>query len=455
METFSMKLLSGAGLALFLALPLPLPAENSPNQILFTNVNVFDGNSHKLAEGVEVLVEGNLIKATGLEVNADNAQVIDGGGRTLMPGLHDMHTHIAIFRQVTESRNSLSLPYHGAVAAARLEGMLMNGFTTVMDAGGPAEFAQRLVDEGIFKGPRIYPSEALISQTSGHGDFRTGTELHPNLPGNRIHPWDSHFSCIADGATEIRRCVRQNLRRGASQVKIMAGGGISSQFDPVHSRQSSAEETRAAVEAAAAWDTFVAAHAFTDEAVQEAVENGVRYILHGPFITEKTAKTMADKGVYLGPTLAAVYATPWEVLETMLTPTSMRKLKPVYDTYPSAMKAAVKAGVTMVYGTDILAPPTQATAFDDKANSEFTYLARYMSNAEALKAATGNAGRLIQETGQNNPYPLGETGVIRPGAYADILLVDGDPLADISVMTNPDTNFDVIMKDGVIYKNAL
>ena len=450
-----MKLLCSAGLALLLALPLSADAENSPDQILFTNVNVFDGKSDKLAQGVEVLVEGSLIKAVGRRISADKARVIDGGGRTLMPGLHDMHTHIAVFRGVTESRNKLSLPYHGAVAAARLEGMLMNGFTTIMDTGGPARFAQRLVDEGIFKGPRIYPSEAMISQTSGHGDFRTATEPHPNLPGNRTHPWDSRFSCIADGETEIRRCVRQSLRRGASQVKIMAGGGVSSQFDPIHSKQSSPAETRAAVEAAAAWGTFVAAHALTDEAVREAVENGVKYILHGTFITGQTARLMAEKGVYLGPTLAAVYATPWEVLETMLTPTSMRKLKPVYDTYPSAMNAAVEAGVTMIYGTDILAPPTKALEFDDKANSEFVYLARYMSNAEALKAATGNAGRLIQETGQNNPYPLGETGTIRPGAYADILLVDGDPLANINLMTDPDDNFDLIMKDGVIYKNAL
>ncbi len=450
-----MKTLCGAGVALLLALPLSASAESSPNRILFTNVSVFDGNSDELAEGVEVFVEGNLIEAVGREISADNARVIDGGGRTLMPGLHDMHTHIAIFRGVTESRNKLSLPYHGAVAAARLEGMLMNGFTTIMDTGGPARFAQRLVDEGIFKGPRIYPSEAMISQTSGHGDFRTTTEPHPNLPGNRTHPWDSHYSCIADGETEVRRCVRQNLRRGASQVKIMAGGGVSSQFDPIHSKQSSPAETRAAVEAAAAWGTFVAAHALTDEAVREAVENGVKYILHGTFITRQTARMMAEKGVYLGPTLAAVYATPWEVLETMLTPTSMRKLKPVYDTYPSAMNAAVEAGVTMIYGTDILAPPTRALEFDDKANSEFVYLARYMSNAEALKAATGNAGRLIQETGENNPYPLGETGTIRPGAYADILLVDGDPLANINLMTDPDNNFDLIMKDGVIYKNAL
>ena len=450
-----MKALAVAALALVLGSPALVSAQQNPDRILFINVSVFDGNSDQLAEGIEVLVEGNLIKAAGRGVDAVNAQVIDGGGRTLMPGLHDMHTHIALFRQVTETRNSLSLPYHGAVAAARLEGMLMNGFTTIMDTGGPAKFAQRLVDEGIFKGPRIYPSEAMISQTSGHGDFRTGTEPHPNLPGNRIHPWDSHFSCIADGEAEIRRCVRQNLRRGASQVKIMAGGGVSSQFDPVHSKQSSPAETRAAVEAAAAWDTFVAAHAFTDEAVQEAMDNGVKYILHGPFITERTARRMADKGVYLGPTLAAVYATPWEVLETLITPTSLRKLKPVYDTYPSAMRAAVEAGVTMVYGTDILAPPTQTGAFDDKANSEFVYLAQYMSNAEALRTATANAGRLIQETGQNNPYPLGETGVIKAGAYADILLIDGNPLEDINLMTDPDENFDVIMKDGVLYKNAL
>jgi imidazolonepropionase-like amidohydrolase len=430
-------------------------SEEQAKLTLIKNVSIFDGESSELISGKNVLIEGNLIKAVGADVEAGNATVIDGGGRTLTPGLHDMHTHVALFREISSSRNDWSLLYQGAVAAARLEGMLMNGFTTIMDVGGPAKFAQQLVDEGIFKGPRIYPSEAMVTQTSGHGDFRTATETHTNLAGSNTHPWDSQYSCIADGETEVRRCVRQNLRRGATQIKIMAGGGVSSQFDPLHSKQSSPAETRAAVEAAEAWGTFVAAHAYTDRSVREAVENGVKYIIHAPMITGDTAKLMADEGVYMGATLAPVFSVPVDKLETMLTPISMKKYRQVYDAYPNAMKAAVKENVTLVFGTDILAPPTQTVAMDDSASLEFLELTKYMSNAEALKTATGNASKLLEEMGPNNPYPWGPTGVIKPGAYADLLIVDGNPLEDISVMTTPDETFDLIMKDGVVYKNTL
>lgn len=423
---------------------------------LIKNVNIFDGTSEDLIMNQDVLIDKNLIKEIGAGLTAPaEATIIDGNGKTLMPGLHDMHTHIALFREISDSRNNLSLLYQGAVAAARLEGMLMNGFTTIMDVGGPAKFAQQLVDEGIYNGPRIYPSEAFITQTSGHGDFRTATEMHPNVAGGSTHPWDNEFSYIADGETEVRRAVRRNLRRGATQIKIMGGGGVSSQFDPLHSKQSSPAETRAAVEAAAAWQTFVASHAYTDRSVLEAVENGVKYIIHAPMITESTAKLMAEKGVYMGPTLAPVFSIPLETLETMLTPISMKKYHQVYDSYPNAMRSAVKEGVTLVFGTDILAPPTQTIKMDDSANQEFIQLAKYMSNAETLKTATGNAGKLIQETGPNNPYPWGPTGVIKIGAYADLLVIDGDPLEDISIMTDPDKNFKIIMKDGVIYKNTL
>ena len=172
-------------------------------------------------------------------------------------------------------------------------------------------------------------------------------------------------------------------------------------------------------------------------------------------ITDATAKLMADKGVFMGPTLSPVFSVPIETLETMLSPISMKKYLQVYEAYPSAMKAAVKEGVTLIFGTDILAPPTQTIELDDSANLEFVELAKFMSNAEVLKTATGNANKLIQETGPNNPYPWGPTGVIKAGAYADLLLIDGNPLEDITVMTTPDEAFDLIMKDGVIYKNNL
>ncbi|OIQ38436.1 MAG: hypothetical protein BM563_06170 [Bacteroidetes bacterium MedPE-SWsnd-G1] len=423
---------------------------------LIKNVNIFDGESKKLSMGQDVLIEKNLIKEIGQDLKAPKeATVIDGGGRTLTPGFHDMHTHVALFRNVTDSRNNLDLLYTGALAAARLEGMLMNGFTTIMDVGGPAKFAQKLVDEGIYKGPRIYPSEAFITQTSGHGDFRNPNEIHPNLAGSSTHPWDSQFACIADGETEVRRCVRQNLRRGATQIKIMAGGGVSSQFDPLHSKQSSPAETRAAVEAAASWGTFVAAHAYTDRSVKEAVENGVKYIIHAPMITKETAGLMAKKNVYMGATLSPVFSVPKEALKSMLSPVSYNKFMQVYDAYPDGMRAAVKEGVTLVFGTDILATPATTIEMDDSANQEFVQLAKYMSNAEALITATGNAHKLIGEMGPNNPYYEGPTGVIKVGAYADLIVINGNPLEDINLLTTPDETFDLIMKDGVIYKNTL
>lgn len=451
-----LKSLSRITLAMALSLvTLSTSAAETAKLTLIKNVNIFDGTSSKLIKGNSVLIEGNMIKSVAKNINAKGATVIDGGGRTLMPGLHDMHTHISIFRNVTASRNDLNMAYTGALAAARLEGMLMNGFTTIMDVGGPAKFAQTLVEEGIYKGPRIYPSEALVTQTSGHGDFRNANDIHPNLAGSSTHPWDSQFTCIADGETEVRRCVRQNLRRGATQIKLMAGGGVSSVFDPLHSTQSTPEETRAAVAAADRWGTFVAAHAYTDRSVRESVENGVKYILHAPMISEDTAELMAEKGTYMGATLAPVYSVPKESLKAMLSPASYKKFLQVYETYPDAMRAAMEEGVTMVFGTDILATPSTTLQMDDSANMEFLQLIKYMTNAQALISATGNASKLIKEMGPNNPWPKGPTGVIKAGAYADLLLVNGDPIKDIKVMTTPDETFDVIMKDGVIYKNIL
>jgi imidazolonepropionase-like amidohydrolase len=205
-------------------------------QVLFNNVNVFNGTDNKLYENHSVLVEGNLIKAISageIKPNA-SATVIDGGGRTLMPGLHDMHTHISISRPVAGDNRTDMTPFLvGAVAAARAEGMLMNGFTTIRDIGGPAKFIQRAIDAGVVIGPRVLPTEAFITQTSGHGDFRNRTDPNPNINARGSTNYiDQYYSCFADGPTEVRRCGREALGGGATQLKIFTGGGVASEKDP-------------------------------------------------------------------------------------------------------------------------------------------------------------------------------------------------------------------------------
>jgi imidazolonepropionase-like amidohydrolase len=445
-----LKMIAGLALVIHQCVAMAEPS------LLIRNINIFDGVNEALLMNSAVLIEGNLVKAVAnnLDVN-ESATVIDGGGRTLMPGLHDMHTHLALFRQVSDTRNRMNAFKHGAIAAKRAEGMLMNGFTTIMDVGGPAKFVQELIDSGTFVGPRVYSAEALVTQTTGHGDFRNANDPHPNTTGGVRHWFEESHSCLADGPTEVRRCVRNNLRKGATHIKIMAGGGVSSQFDPLHSVQSSPVEIRAAVEAAAGWKTFVSAHALTDESVRMSVENGVKYVIHAAMITDATAKLMAKKGAFMGPTLVPVYGVPEETLKKVLTPLSFNKWRTVADAYPLAMRSTVRHGVKMVFGTDLLAPPDEALELDDSAPKEFLELIKYMTAFEALKTATSNAGELIELTGPNNPYWQGPTGVIREGAYADLLLIDGNPLEDITIMTDPDNNFRIIMKDGVIYKNSL
>lgn len=322
---------------------------------LFRNVNVFDGISDELILNQDVLVENNLISKIGQNLSApDSCVIIDGTGKTLMPGMHDMHTHIAIIREISTSRHDLSPLSHGAIAAKRAEGMLMNGFTTIMDVGGPAAFVRELVDgDAGFIGPRIYSAEALMTQTGGHGDFRTRNELNPNNSGGVDHWFENYHSCICDGATEIRRCARENFRKGATHLKFMVGGGVSSRFDPLHSLQGSPEELKVAVEMANNWKTFVTVHAFTDESVRMAVEAGVPHILHAPLITDETAKLMGKKGVFMQPNLEAVLGLDEDVARKILSPEAFLKWKAVYDNYPKAMESAIKYDVTIVFGTDL------------------------------------------------------------------------------------------------------
>jgi imidazolonepropionase-like amidohydrolase len=456
-------LVAAYGVACLLALmansaPLAAAEEKPKPQTLFTNVNIFDGKSDTLAEGMSVLVEENLIKQIGKGLKAgDGAKVIDGGGRTLMPGLHDMHTQLGIYRPVAGDNRIDMTPFLvGAVAAARAEGMLMNGFTLIRDIGGPAKFLQRAIDAGVVVGPRVLPTESFITQTSGHGDFRNRTDPHPNIDVRGSTNYiDQYYSCFADGPTEIRRCIREQLGKGATQIKIFTGGGVASEKDPLHSVQYTPEEVQVAVQTAAQWKTYVAAHAFTDASIRLAVENGVQVIEHGPLMSEDSAKLMAEKGTWLVPSVAAILALDLDNFKKISSPATYAKGVKLIDGVPKEMEYVVKHGVKMAFGTDLLADWESSVAYDNDANKEFIWLAKFMPNVDALRMATGNAGQLHALSGPNSPYQDGPTGVIQEGAYADLLLVDGNPLEDIKIMTEPGKNFRIIMKDGKIYKNTL
>jgi imidazolonepropionase-like amidohydrolase len=442
----------------FLALLISFSAfaqQEMSEQTLITNVRIFDGVNDQLISG-DILIEGNLVKQIGDSINAPGATVLDGGGRFLMPGLHDMHTHIAIYRPVAGDMRTDMDPFHiGAVAAARAEGMLMNGFTTIRDIGGPAKFLQRAIDSGVGIGPRIYPTEAFVSQTSGHGDFRNRNDRNQNQFGGPTHFVDQYYSCLADGDVEIRRCVREQLGLGATQIKIFTGGGVASEKDPLHSVQYTPHEVQIAVEAAAQWKTYVSAHAFTDESIQLAVENGVRVIEHGPLMTEKSAKLMAKNGVWLVPSVAAVLGLDMDAFKKISSPATYAKGLALVDGVPKEMEYVVKHKVKMAFGTDLLSNWENAVEYDKDANQEFKWLAEFMPNVDVLRMATSNAGEMIKLVGPNNPYQDGPTGVIVEGAYADLLIIDGNPLDDIMVMTDPEANFKIIMKDGIVYKNTL
>jgi len=429
-----------------------------PIQVLFKNVQVWDGISDGLTKKINILVEGNLIKKLrASESDAhDKALIIEGDGKVLMPGLIDSHVHFSFYPPIASTmRDELDPFFLGIMAAPRAERWLMNGFTTVRDTGGPSKFVQKAIEAGIIIGPRVFPSEAVISQTRGHGDFRAYNDQHPNMTGGTYHYMERYLAIIADGPTEIRRGVRESLRNGATQIKTFTGGGVTSEFDPLFAIQYTPEEIRYIVQAAAQSQTYVMAHSHPDAGIRLAVENGIQCIEHGPFMSEKTAKLMAKKGVFLVPTTYGVLGTPLEEYEGILSPASLAKLKGVYEAYPDALRAAVKHNVKMAFGSDHVGGWQDQLLRDKDQGKEFLTLVKFMEPVDALKMATGNAGELAAMTGPNNPWQEGPLGVIEEGAYADILLIDGNPLENIEIMTDPDNNFRIIMKDGKIYKNTL
>jgi imidazolonepropionase-like amidohydrolase len=426
------------------------PQSAEPSTIVFENVRIFDGKSDTLSASMNVLVRGNTIdKISKDPIPTDrsaNPKIIAGGGRTLMPGLIDMHWHTMLVRPTPAALLVGDIGHLNLVAGAEASDTLMRGFTTVRDLGGPAFGLKRAIDEGIVPGPRIYPSGAIITVTSGHGDFRQPFEVPRVLGAPQSRGEQTGAAMVADSPDEVRVRVREQLLQGATQIKLTAGGGVASPRSPLDASTFTEAELRAAVEAAENWGTYVTVHAYTPISIQRAIAAGVKCIEHGHLMDEQTAKLIAEKGIWL-----STQAFPDEMADAF-PPGSLERAKAieVFAGTDRTFALAKKYGIKTAFGTDILFSRRLAQRHGEL----LAKLVRWYTPAEALVMATGTNAELLALSGKRNPYP-GKLGVIEQGALADVLLVDGNPIANIKLIEDPAKNFVVIMKDGKIFKNIL
>ncbi|MEY3894826.1 MAG: hypothetical protein RLZZ214_345 [Verrucomicrobiota bacterium] len=433
--------------------PAPAAPAKAPDSVtLFQNVRIFDGKSDKLTAPSHVLVRGNKIeKISAAPIPTDrraDTVIIDGGGKTLMPGLIDAHVHTMMESIPLMTGLTSDIGYITLVAARAAEKQLLRGFTSVRDLGGASMSLKAAIDQGLHHGPRIYPSGATISQTGGHGDFRMPNEVPEDGNAPLTYMEKTGMTMIADGPDEVLKRVREQLRNGATQIKLMAGGGVSSSYDPLDVTQYTSAEFAAAVSAAENWGTYVTVHAYTPKAIRTAVEAGVKCLEHGQLIDEDTAKFIAEKGVWwsLQPFMEDPDA-PTAFAEG--SPNRIKQLQMFAGT-DAAYRLAKKHKIKTAFGTDMLFSPANVVT----QGKQLTRLSQWYSNAEILQMATSQNAELLTLSGPRNPYP-GKLGVVEEGAYADLLLVNGDPLADISLIADPEKNLAVVMKDGQIYKGAL
>jgi imidazolonepropionase-like amidohydrolase len=429
----------------FFVSPVHSLSQPAEQEFLFQNVRVFDGTSAKLSEPTNVLVRGNKIAAIGSGSTSADATVIDGAGRTLMPGLIDAHTHLMLASLPQVVMLTSDIGFVNLVAGKTANDMLMRGYTSVRDLGGPVFGLKRAIDAGVTAGPRIWPSGAFISQSGGHGDFRLPNDL-PAAPGSFTYEERIGATEIADDPGTVRKRAREQLALGASQIKLMAGGGVTSHYDPIDVTQYTVPEIQAAVEAAENWGTYVTVHAYTPRAIRQAIEAGVQCIDHGQLIDEPTAKLMADKGIWwsLQPFTddrASAFAEG--------SPNRIKQLQ-MYSGTNNAYQLAKKYKIKTAWGTDILFSAKNLTT----QTQQLTKMVRWYTPAEVLKMATADNAALLALSGERSPY-AGKLGVVETGALADLLLVNGDPITNIKLLENSQDNLVVIMKDGKIYKNTL
>ncbi|MCW8336350.1 metal-dependent hydrolase family protein [Vibrio paucivorans] len=422
------------------------------NTILIKDVKIFDGKSESLSVIKDVLIKDNLINEIGNIEASSDISVIDGKGQTLMPGLIDTHQHITFVDTPSNLFSSVDAYWIGAVAAKQAEDMLLRGFTTIRDVGGPGIGLARAIDSGKIDGPRIYPSGAMLSQTSGHADMRSYNQSHPNMHGGSQAEMYMGFGVLADGKTEVLRATRENLRMGATQIKAMVGGGGGTPYDPLHTVQYTDKELKAAVQAAADWDTYVMVHGYHDKSVERALNAGVKSIEHGTLLSEKGIKLIKEHDAWLIPQarLFTLYPEDIAFFES-LGATSVAKVKTLSRYMERSMALAAEHQLKIGFGTDLFGSDANFA----KQNEEFQARTKWFSPYKILQQATYNNAQILEMSGKLNPYKDGKLGVIEKGAYADIIVVNGNPLEDISLLGEPEENLTLIMKNGKIYKNLL
>jgi imidazolonepropionase-like amidohydrolase len=405
-------------------------------QVLFTNAVITDAGGRR--EG-NVLVEDGVIRDVAARaVGGTERRVIPLHGKTLMPGLIDCHVHV-VASMMNLGANA-QLP--DAIAVLRslklMRGMLDRGFTTVRDVGGAPPALAEAVAQGLAVGPRLICCGKALSRTGGHGDMRPRQDIHD------AHRWERNFGAmgrIADGVDEVRRACRQELRQGARFIKVMANGGVASPTDPIAWQGYSLAELRAAVEEAADAGSYVAAHLYTSEAIMRALEAGVHSLEHCNLIDAPTAARAAAAGAVAVPTLVTYEALAQDGPRFGFPPDSIDKIETVRARGMASLEVLRAAGVTMAYGTDLLGE-TQV-----RQSEEFAIRARVLPSAEIFAAVTTVAARLIGMEGR--------IGVVAPGALADLLVVEGDPLADVTLLAEPARNVRLVMQDGRVYREAL
>ncbi|WP_244145240.1 metal-dependent hydrolase family protein [Paraburkholderia mimosarum] len=429
------------------------PGAAAPAQpTTFTNFRLFDGKSGALQDGMYLVVDGNRISQlrrgapefSSGAAGAAAGRVIDCGGRVMMPGLIDMHWHalLAALPVATILQSDFSFVY--LAAGAEAQRTLLRGFTTVRDVGGPAFALKQAIDAGMLSGPRIYPSGAMITTTGGHGDFRLLTDV-PRTSAQISEIERTGAAAIADTADEVRLRVREQFMQGATQIKLVGCGGVSTPRSPLDMLTFTEAQLRAAVETALDWGTYVLVHAYTPESVKRSVGAGVPCIEHGHLMDDRTAEVMAKNGTWLS-------TQPFTSEEDVapMAPSSHERFLQVTAGTDNMYKLARKHGLKVAFGTDLIFSQTLAT----RQGTMLGHIARWYSSADALRMATGINGQLLALAGKRNPYPH-KLGVLEEGAYADLLIVAGDPLQDLSLLANPDQNLLMVMKDGRVFKDAL
>ena len=425
----------------------PAGQDGAPRPLLLTNLRLFDGSGQAARAGLQVLIEGQTIKALPSAANqVEGAQVIDCQGKLVMPGLIDAHWHTMLAATPQLVAMTADLGYLYLAAAQEAQRTLLRGFTSVRDAGGPAFALKRAIDEGMVPGPRIYPSGAMLSQTSGHGDFRLRSEL-PRAANEPLSLLErTGVAMIADGEAEVLRRVREQLLLGASQIKLLAGGGVASLYDPLDGLQFTLRELRAGVDAAQDWGTYAMAHVYTPKGIQRVIRAGVQSIEHGQLADDESVRMMRAEGVWwcLQPFLQDEDSNSYP--DAARRESQRQVALGTVRAYELAQKYGIKTG----WGTDILFNPRQTST----QGRQLAKLTRFYDPHTLLAQATGRNGELLALSGARNPYP-GIVGRIVPGAWADLLVADGDPARGLDFLADPERNLRLIMKNGRIAKNTL